>query len=153
MTSTTIRCTLKAAVDHYPQLAAYRVTLTPDNEPAEAVSRFLQGVQQEIDTLAIQRQGQRQAIQPTQLYALWSLDAQYNIRMLLMLNRNAFGSGGELVGCFMRAFRIHTISSSIDKHPAIELDRSNTKTFSAQLTELRNCAMQLPSPVYTIRTH
>lgn len=161
MDTTTInpstRRTLQAAIDHYPQLAVLRFALMSDtsaqrSEPEEAVGHFLQALQQNIDVLTVQRQGQRKSLQPTLLYALWSLDVDGNIPMLLMLNHNAFGDADEITRVITTTTEQRINLSSTRASPLMSVDRSNTTVFSAQLTALRNCAMQLPSPIYAIRS-
>lgn len=151
----TIRRTLQAAVDHYPQLAAFRLTLLSGDqrqpESEEAVRHFLQTLQQELDTLTQHRQGQPKA-QPTLLYALWSQDAEGNIPLLLMLNQNAFAYTEEITDSLRQVW--HEIASMplYVSDTTISLDRNNTRTFSAQFSALNHCATQLVAPVYTIRS-
>lgn len=149
--STTIRRTLQAAVDHYPQLAAFQLTLLSGDQHQPEPEDFLQALQQQIDTLTLHRLEQRKA-QPTLLYALWSHDADNNIPLLLMLNQNAFAHTEEITYSFRQVWLDIASMPLYVSDTIISLDRSNTRTFSAQFSALHHCATQLVAPVYTIRS-
>lgn len=150
--STTIRRTLQAAVDHYPQLAAFQLTLRSGDQHQQEPEDFLQALQQQLDILTQHRQGERKATQPTLLYALWSQDAEGNIPLLLMLNQNAFAHTEEITDSFRQVWHELANMPLYVSETIISLDRSNTRTFSAQFSALHHCATQLVAPVYTIRS-
>lgn len=155
---------LQSAVDHYPQLLAFRFTLRSGQssylQPEKVVSLFVQELRLRIDDFMDIRQQQGKPAPPTLLRIRWASDTEGNINMLLLVNRNTFFSlrhdpdwqysEKAVVNLLSEAGSIttgHHVVPDADCGTVIRfcicLDRSILNSFSLQYDNLLNSALLL----------
>ncbi|RBQ35310.1 hypothetical protein C2125_06415 [Rahnella aquatilis] len=86
---------LQAAIDHYPQLAAFRFSLQQPNAetvfiPEEDAVQFVNTLQETISRYIAIRQSEGKVTPPTILRALWGVSTSRDIQMLLLVNSRTF---------------------------------------------------------------
>lgn len=152
---------LQAAIDHYPRLAAFRFSLQGANAdahflPENAVMQFIKALQQMINRYI----EARQPAQPTVLRALWGINTQRGIQILLLLNHSTFcgrawegepeaiqalirqaWAAAKLDADFITALTVH-----FPPKPCLRADRTTSGRFAVEYDALRRAAGQLPLP-------
>ncbi|EHR0543374.1 hypothetical protein LA535_003649 [Salmonella enterica] len=157
----TLRRVLQQAIDQYPRLAAFLLTL-PGITP-EAVPHFHEVVYQQIRELAATRQLSGRPVPPTVLRWIWTSPPGQTGRVLLLLNQDTF--------CHPRYDRppdrcfetmetlLRDAGSTLNdvrhhQRPEItvfRVDRTIPAQADAQYSRLRECALSLP-PAATARS-
>lgn len=150
---------LQAAVDHYPQLAVFRLTLFADpmvvGSPEETLTRFLSELQTQLDSCTAI------AAPPTLLRMLWGIDEHGRITALMMLNQNTLTgllqNSADPTQLIARAWTLtqsgmpkRECCSIYFDNPIFTSLRRYHHTFSAQFVALHQQVMQFPFPVRSI---
>ena len=95
-----IRALLQQAVDHYPRLLAFSLTLVLPHHETQAdyrslILRFHTEVWQRTGAYSQERQQERRNSPPTLLRWVWESASAPQCRMVLLLNLDTLGAGGH----------------------------------------------------------
>lgn len=157
----TLRRVLQQAIDQYPRLAAFLLTLPAATQGT--VQHFHDVVYQQISGLAVARQLSGRPVPPTILRWIWTSPPGPTGRMLLLLNQDTF--------CHPRYDRppdrcfetmkmlLRDAGSTLNdvrhhQRPEIAMfrvDRTQQTQADAQYNRLRECALSL-TPAATARS-
>lgn len=156
---------LQATIDHYPRLAVFRFNLRqPDADtlflPAEAVLKFVKALQQMINRYIEARHSEGKQAQPAVLRALWGMNTQRGIQILLLLNHSTFcgrawedepeaiqalirqaWTTAKLDADFITALTVH-----FPPELCLRADRTTSHRFAVEYDVLRRAAGQLQLP-------
>ncbi|HEA0252148.1 TPA: hypothetical protein RU600_001893 [Salmonella enterica] len=150
-----IRTVLQQAIDQYPRLAAFLLTL-PDVIP-ETVKHFHDSVYQQVSGLAISRQRSGRPVPPTVLRWMWekkNVPGQ-SCRHLLLMNQDTFchpryDVPADRCSDTMEALLRDAAGTINDvrHHPLPEItvfrvDRTRPAQAGVQYSRLRDCALSL----------
>ncbi|EKK0136281.1 TPA: hypothetical protein MPK85_004471 [Salmonella enterica] len=156
-----LRKVLQQAIDQYPRLATFLLTL-PGVTP-EAVQHFHDSVYQQVSGLAATRQLSGRPVPPTILRWIWTFPPGQTGRMLLLLNQDTFCHSRydrppdrcfETMETLLRDV-VSTINDVRHHQPpeitVFRVDRTSPEQADAQYNRLRECVLSLV-PAVTARS-
>ncbi len=156
-----LRKVLQQAIDQYPRLATFLLTL-PGVTP-EAVQHFHDSVYQQVSGLAATRQLSGRPVPPTILRWIWTFPPGQTGRMLLLLNQDTFCHPRydrppdrcfETMETLLRDV-VSTINDVRHHQPpeitVFRVDRTSPEQADAQYNRLRECVLSLV-PAVTARS-
>ncbi|ELX5460915.1 hypothetical protein SJ030_003836 [Salmonella enterica] len=148
-----LRKVLQQAIDQYPRLATFLLTL-PGITP-EAVQHFHDSVYQQVSGLAATRQLSGRPVPPTILRWIWMSPPGSTGRMLLLLNQDTFCHSRydrppdrcfETMETLLRD-AVSTLNDVRHHQPpeitVFRVDRTRPEQADAQYNRLRECALSL----------
>lgn len=156
-----LRKVLQQAIDQYPRLATFLLTL-PGVTP-EAVQHFHDSVYQQVSELAVTRQLSGRPVPPTVLRWIWASPPGQTGRILLLLNQDTFCHSRydrppdrcfETMETLLRQAWEAVDIPQRGKLPDItvfRVDRTSPAQADMQYSRLRECALSLV-PAVTARS-
>ncbi|WP_449543715.1 DUF3296 domain-containing protein [Enterobacter ludwigii] len=163
------RAFLQQAVDHYPRLAAFSLTLVlPYRETLadyrSLILRFHTDVWQRTGEYAWKRQQARQSSPPTILRWIWEAASAPECKMVLMMNLDtlAVGSSAQHVEHAMQIMSelltetwltvCGAEHSSVENLTPLVISRTGCGNFTGPFNQLKARAQEMRGPVTTART-
>lgn len=158
------RAFLQQAVDHYPRLAAFSLTLKLPyrevmSEYRSLILRFHTKVWQRTGEYSRQCQQARRPSPPTVLRWMWESVSAPECKMVLLMNLDTLGDWRdevmqqEMSGILREAWRTVTGTDSyVTRMASFIISRTGRSSFSQPFSQLQARVNNMVSPVMTART-
>ncbi|NIH90584.1 hypothetical protein FHW31_001987 [Enterobacter asburiae] len=158
------RAFLQQAVDHYPRLAAFSLTLKLPyrevmSEYRSLILRFHTEVWQRTGEYSRQCQQARRPSPPTVLRWIWESVSAPECKMVLLMNLDTLGVWRddvvqqEMSGILREAWRTVTgTDSNVTSMASFIISRTGRCSFSQPFSQLQARVNEMVSPVMTART-
>lgn len=163
------RAFLQQAIDHYPRLAAFSLTLVlPYSESIadyrSLILRFHTEVWQRMGDYSWQRQQARQSSPPTILRWLWESASAPECRMVLMINLDTLGTARspQLTDSALQSINAiivnawqtvtSTVCAGVTTLTPIVISRTGRDAFTVPFNQLKTRVQEMTTPVTTART-
>ena len=167
--SADLRAFLQQAVDHYPRLAAFSLTLVLPYRKTLAdyqslILRFHTDVWQRIGEYSWQRQQARQSSPPTLLRWIWESLSSPECRMVLMMNLDTLGTARspQLTDSALEALNAiivnawqtltGTVCAGVTTITPLVISRTGRDAFTVPFNQLKTRVQEMTLPVTLART-